>query len=210
MKLFLTSMNMTGELTKPFLELVGKGPNTIKMALIENAADLYKEEKRDFLVRARADLESLGFQLENIDLKEYKHKPEELYQKLSNFDVIWVGGGNVYYLRWLFKETGFDKIIQKLLENGVVYAGGSAGAIVAGPTLKCFSMVDDTKQVPEYIQEGLGLTDIIIIPHWENPKYQTELLKIKQALGQEFSKIITLTDNQALVVQNNLWKVFPI
>ena len=54
----------------------------------------------------------------------------------EEIDAIWISGGNGYYLRWILKETGTDTFIRELLKKGVVYSGWSAGACIAGPTLK--------------------------------------------------------------------------
>lgn len=114
MKLFLSSISVNERLKPYFLELVGKEAKDIRFALIENAADPYTEEVKGFMYKTRTDLESLGMQLERIDLDQYEGKQHELKDKLGQFDVVWVGGGNTYYIRWLFKKTGFDQFIHEL------------------------------------------------------------------------------------------------
>lgn len=208
-KLFLSSISVTEELKPYFLDLVGKKAEDIKFALIENAADPYVEEIKDFMYRTRTDLQALGMQLERIDLNEYDGKQQELKDKISHFDIVWIGGGNTYYIRWLFKKTGFDQFIHELVENGLIYAGGSAGAIVAGPTLEKFQEVDEPENSPELINEGLGLTDLVIIPHWDQPKYQENLRGIKEFYDQTDHRTVTLTDNQAITVNGDTWEVRP-
>ena len=65
---------------------------------------------------------------------------KSLTSKLSSKDALWHGGGNTFYLRWILSNTGADEVITKLVRHGLVYGGGSAGAIVAGPTLKYFEV----------------------------------------------------------------------
>ncbi len=209
MKLFLSSISINEQLKPYFLELVGKEAKDIKFALIENAADPYTEEVKGFMYKTRTDLEALGMQLERIDLNEYEGKQQELKDKLSQFDVVWVGGGNTYYVRWLFKKTGFDQFIHELVNNGLIYAGGSAGAIVAGPTLEKFQEVDEPENSPELINEGLGLIELVIIPHWGQEKYQENLQEIKKFYDKTNYKTVTLTDNQAVTVNGSDWKVRP-
>jgi len=76
-----------------------------------------------------------------VDLRNWRNKREALREKLASKDVIWLGGGNTYYLRWILKETGADDIIINLVQQGKVYAGWSAGAMVAGPNTSMQSPV---------------------------------------------------------------------
>ncbi len=208
MKFFLASTNITPELKPHFLNLVGKDLADIKFCLIENAADPYSEEKKGFVYETRSVFENLGMQLERIDLREYKTN-ENIYDDLKKFDVVWVGGGNVFYLRWIFKESGFDTAITKLLKEGVVYGGGSAGAIVVCPTLEKFDLVDDASKSPQIINQGLNLVDLILIPHWGYEKYQTKLQEIKDHFDGTDYKVITLSDSQALSINGNDQKICP-
>jgi dipeptidase E len=134
-KLFLYSLALSENQAAALTRLVGKDPAQITFALIENAADVIPNSK-DWLGGFREMLRSKGYQLEILDLRKWKYKKTELYQKLASKDVIWLGGGNTFYLRWILKDTGADNIIQDLVEKGKIYAGWSAGAVVAGPTLQ--------------------------------------------------------------------------
>ncbi len=51
-------------------------------------------------------------------------------------DAIMVGGGNTFALLKKLQETGLIPEIQKRVNNGVLYAGWSAGANLACPTIK--------------------------------------------------------------------------
>ena len=208
MKLFLSSTSIPDELVALFVELVGKELNDISFALIENAADPYGENV-GFVLETRATLQSLGMQLDLIDLNQYKNKTDELNERLSNFDVIWFGGGNTYYLRWLMSKTGFDTIVKSLLEKGVVYGGGSAGAIVASTTLKYFDLVDDPNISPEKMYSGLNLTDLVIIPHWGTEKIQTKLTEIQTRYAKDNIETIPISDNQAVIVNGEKWAILP-
>lgn len=209
MKLFLASTNITTELQPYFLNLVGKEFTDIKFALIENAADPYPEEKKGFVYETRNDFEALGMQLERIDLREFIAHPKNILEALKKFDVIWLGGGNVFYLRWVLKASGFDAIITEFLKADVVYGGGSAGAIVAGPVLDKFDLADDISKSPELLTKGLGLTTLTVLPHWGHEKYQAKLQEIKDHYDKTDHEIITLSDQQAILVNGDSWKIYP-
>ena len=188
--------------------MVGKELKDISFALIENAADPYGENA-GFVLENRATLQLLGMRLELIDLNQYQNKTNELKERLSNFDVIWFGGGNTYYLRWIMKVTGFDTIVKELLGTGIIYGGGSAGAVVTGNTLRHFDLVDDPKSSPEIMYLGLGLTDLVIIPHWGTEKIQEKLHEIQSLFTNDNIETIQISDNQAVIVNDERWTVLP-
>ncbi|PIR54489.1 hypothetical protein COU75_00520 [Candidatus Peregrinibacteria bacterium CG10_big_fil_rev_8_21_14_0_10_42_8] len=207
MKLFLSSQSISNEQLPHFKKLVGKELSSIKFALIENAADLYKEEKKCFVHDTRALLTNLGMQLERIDLNKHSSKNETLVERLQEFDVIWIGGGDTYYLCYLLKETGLDQNLQKLLQSGIVYGGGSAGAIVVGPTIKGF----EENNAPEYqmIDNGLSLCDFVIIPHWDDESFKDRVHSIKKYYDTTDIKTITLNDDEAIIVENSAYQIIP-
>ena len=189
---------------KPFLDLIGKEKaSDVKIALIENTSDVYPEEKKDWVYAGRDSITSQGFQVDVVDLQEYLEGKKLLLYRLQQADVIWLGGGNTYYLRWILKETKADIIIQRLVRQGKVYGGGSAGAIVAGPTLKYFENADDPKKAPQKIDEGLALTSTVAIPHWGNEKYGTVMKIAKQKLEKSGYNTVAISDEQALVIHES-------
>ncbi len=203
MKLFLSSLAISDPQSVRLAELVGKQPKDIKLALIENAADTYPEGKRAWVDQNRAAIQSHDFDVEIIDIKKYKARLSELRDKLADKDVIWFGGGNTYYLRWLLKDTGMDNLLTELLKQGIVYGGGSAGAIVAGPTLKHFETADDPNEAPEIILDGLRFTDSVIVPHMDNAKFAAVIHGIHDKLKADGYKTVPLGDNQAVVIDGD-------
>lgn len=207
MKLFLSSLAISKPQSIELAKLVGKKPQDIKLALIENAADTYADGKRDWLYQNRTAIQSHGFDVEIIDIKKYKGKLSELKDKLTTKDVIWLSGGNTYYLRWLLKDTGVDKLLAELIEEGIVYGGGSAGAIVAGPTLKHFEAADDPSDAPEVFYDGLGFIDSVVVPHMDNVKFTAIIHGINDKLKADGYKTVPLGDAQALVINGGKEKV---
>ncbi len=208
MKLFLSSLAISGTQAVELAKLVGKEQADIKLALVENAADPDSKDITPVWVEQnRAAIQSHGFDVEIIDLREYKEKKSELNDKLASKDVIWFGGGNTYYLRWLVRNTGVDAMLSELIANGIVYGGGSAGAIMAGPTLKHFEAADDPSDAPELIVDGLGFTNSVIVPHMDNVKFTEIIHGINDKLLADGYKTAPLTDTQALVVDGDSERV---
>ena len=84
----------------------------------------YADEEKDFYSESTvAFLEDLGFNVFCLD---------ENYRFDNEIDMIYVKGGNTtQLLHYLKKYNQFEKI-RELVKNGVLYAGASAGAIIAG------------------------------------------------------------------------------
>ena len=207
MKLFLTSVALSPALRQPFRDLVGKSPADTRVALIENAADVYEGEPA-WVRDNRESLEDAGLKVSRIDLKNLSD-PHELESALEPCDVIWLGGGNTYYLRWLLKTNAADKVIRKLITSGKVYAGGSAGAIMAGPTLKHFETADDPRGAPVVYLDGLGLTDTVVVPHSDNVKYAAVIGAINEALLRDGFSTCPLRDDQALLLDGTTHRLLP-
>lgn len=203
MKLFLSSLAISPQQAPALIALVGKNkPEEVKIALIENAADVYAESKKGWMYDNRHMIQASQFQVDLIDLQNYKDDQKQLLQRLAKSDVIWLGGGNIYYLRWILKETHADKLIIDLVKKGKVYGGGSAGAIIAGPTIDHFQAADEPGKPPEVILDGLGLTDTVVLPHWDSKDYGKIMKTIKQELHKAGLKTIELNDGQAVVIDN--------
>lgn len=203
MKLFLYSLALSRDQAAVLTRLVGKDPKDISFAVIENAADIVPNS-REWLGGFRDMLLSNGYQLEQIDLRNWKNKRKALREKLSAKDVIWIGGGHTYYLRWMLRKTGADSIIKDLVKDGKVYAGWSAGAIVAGPTTRYFNLMsDDPNDAPEVILEGLNLTNIVVIPHLDNKEFAQDAENVNHHLTQAGYRTLLLKDTQALIINGS-------
>ena len=172
MKLLLTSQWLLPAFHSAFERLVGKALDGTTVALIENGADDEESEPR-WVRNARRSLIDSGMRVTRIDLREYVAvgAASDLEQVLGDKDVIWVGGGNTFYLNWILYKSGAAEVIKQLVKAGTVYGGGSAGAIVAGPTVEGFEEADDVLFAPAIISDGLHLIDSVILPHWGRADY---------------------------------------
>lgn len=198
MKLYLSSYRLPvpSELTL----LLNKSLANCKVVVIPNAKDYHlpdtRAQKLDELIN---DLAVLGLLPEVIDLRDHDG-PDTLVDALECYDLLWVAGGNTFVLRSEMHRSGFDQIIPELLAKGIVYAGESAGAIVAGMTLEGFEVADDPDLADEVFWDGLGLFDGIIVPHIDNPAFIEYSNHIKKLYAQYPGRMIYLNDKQALVV----------
>lgn len=180
MKLYLLSSKI-GDHANKLKEMTASGNK--KVAFINNALDF----STDWHSRSKSDetdiheLESLGFNVDILDLRQYFNKQNDLEATLGHYDVIWVKGGNTFVLAQAMKLSGFDEIIKDYhrTQRDMVYGGYSAGICILGPTLKGIHLVDDPNQKPygeqhPAVWEGLNLVDYVIAPHYKSDHPETE------------------------------------
>src|SRR5215213_905155 len=158
--LLYSSYLIAPEHLQVLMKMVGEDPTRISIAAISNATDV-EDDAAEWVSESEGSLTRDGAQVESIDLRQWRDTRADLRAKLASKDIIWVCGGNSFYLTWILRETGADEIIKELVRAGTVYAGWSAGAVVAGPTLRFFEPLEDLSVVPAMVHDGLGLTDLV-------------------------------------------------
>lgn len=167
----------------------------VKMAFITTAGKEAKD--RTYLEIDKDLLRKKGYDFEEFDIEG---KSEiELRTLLADKDIVFVAGGNTFYLLKAVRESGFDTVIKELTEKGVVYMGSSAGSYIACPTIEM-----STWKKPGEEKEMFGVTDLtgmnlvsfLLKAHYK-PE-QAELLKEKISQAKYPTKI--LRDGQAILV----------
>lgn len=200
-KLFLYSLSLTQKHFEKLEQLADKKATDIHLACIENAADII-DGSEHWIPGIRQSLTERGYQTEPIDLRNWFNKKEALQEKLKSKDIIWVGGGHTYYLRWILKQSGADDIIKELVDAGKIYAGWSAGAIMAGPTTRFFDLMgDNPADAAKLIEDGIGLTNHVIVPHMDNADFATGAVLANTELLKAGFKTVPLNDDQACVIE---------
>ncbi len=181
-----------------FMEIYHKDPKQSKVGFIQNAADNY--EDKWFIEKDRTKLVELGFNVIDVDLRNKNE--DQLRDELKDVDIVFVCGGNTFYLLEKIQQSGFDKVLKDLLNKGVYYIGSSAGSLITGLNIELVKGFDDPNEAPSLKSyDGLGFVDFVMIVHYKPER--DELLK-------EWSKkykVITLTDEQAIVVDGGEYKV---
>src|SRR3990167_6049249 len=114
MKLLLTSTGLPNKVIRnKFLKMVGKDPKDVVVAFIPTAAD--PEKDKWFVKAATNEIEELGMKLVTIDLKE--ENKQSLEEKLANCDVLYVNGGNTFYLSDWARKSGFDSVLKDFINK---------------------------------------------------------------------------------------------
>jgi dipeptidase E len=150
-------------------------------------------------------LESLGIAIHSFDLREKTEAQTE--QALSDAAIIYVGGGNTFYLLEHMQKCNFEKVLRKRLSAGAIYIGSSAGSVICTPDIAYIHVMDDPRQASLRETKGLSLIDFLIIPHLDHPDQGERAVRgIETYQGN--TALIALRDSQVLYVHNKVVQVF--
>lgn len=227
-KLLLTSAAFSNpKIGEEFLRLIPKKPSEVKVLFIPTASEYKLEndptsafgrtesafgetksakgfgEAKDemfYVKESEKELIGLGIPKENIFWLDIKNIPAA--GDVNSYDVMYVCGGNTFYLMHQFKNTGFDKKVIEFTNSGKVYVGVSAGSVIAGPDISIASPFDPN-DVGLKDTKGLCVTDAIICPHYQRKEESI----ISEFEKENNCKILRLTDNQALEVLGGVSKI---
>ncbi len=197
--LLLTSGGMP-QMKDEIIKLLQKPTYDITVAFITTAYKPELQENPDYVSRSLPIMkEELRFNVEEIDIDG---KTELQVMKLLELkDIIYVAGGNTFYLLKAMRDCNFEKIIRKLLKQGKVYIGSSAGSMVAGRTIKTAGWKNQDKNIVGLKNlKGLNLVPFDIFVHYQPEHAEIIKQQIPNA-KKRAKKLRILTDEQAILVQ---------
>ncbi len=195
-QLFLTSsgfFNLT--IRNKFLEIIPKPTKELKIIFIPTAS--ITNEELEYVEYAKKELMNLGILQVNIKSLDLNFPPCD--KDLEGFDVIYVCGGNTFYLLKKVRESGFDKKIIEFLKKDKIYVGVSAGSILVGPSTETAIPFDvNDSNITDFT--GLNLTKFIIVPHFNNDR-EIIVSKYKDKFTHP---IVGIRDCEVVVVNGRL------
>jgi dipeptidase E len=172
-----------------------KSPEDIRLAWIITAAK--SDSNACFL---DADLQimlksGINPHLYDISKKTY----DEFEDELGDFDVLFMEGGNTFYLMRRIRETGFDRYLDKWVKNGRPYLGASAGSYIVCPTVEMSTWKKaDRNRYGLNDLNGLGYVDFLITAHYKD-EYKD---LVQKGASKTSYPLKVLKDGQALLVQD--------
>ncbi len=190
-KLLLTSIFqiVSEELTK----ILPAPASSLTVGFIPTAADVY--EDKSFVEDDRKRLVEMGFRIIDVPLKD--HNPKTLKEVLDTVDIIFVGGGNTFYLLQEARRSGFDTLAPTLVKEGAIYVGSSAGSYLACPTIEAAGW----KRQDRNIVNLTDLTAMALVPFIMSVHYRGEFASVlKEGAAKSKYPLKVITDEQALLV----------
>ena len=200
MKLLLASSTIPSDYLKQLPPSLLPSKTAITVGFIATAADLSTDKW--YVQKAREEIIALGLQIQEVDLKN--QNANSLYTVLSVCDIIYVSGGNTFYLLDWVRKSGFDLIIRQLLAEGKIYASSSAGSYIACPTIETATWKDqDTNTIGLKNLTGMGFVPFLIFAHFEEQWRHMIEMETKRTSYP----LVALHDGQAITVLDDDIKV---
>lgn len=183
------------------VKLVGKPQDQISVGIINEAYAVEEGSKRWVLDNLNSVANNFSGEIDIVDLLALPI--EEVEERLTDKDVIFVVGGDTDYLMSVYQKTGFDELLPKLLETKV-YVGSSAGSMVVGNRISAaaYRLIygEDSKwNIDEYV----GLVDLSVMPHLDSPHFPNRKESLIEAVGSFEGKVYGLRDDSAVVVDGD-------
>ena len=185
-KILLVSMlcNVTDLLKRAEPDLNGKTVTYIPTAAIAEEIEGMAEAETRML-------EELGLTVDELEVSAASE--ETVREKLAKNDMIFVGGGNTFFLLQELKRSGADRIIAREAEKGKLYIGES----------------DVPGKAPELTDyTGMGLVDFYVVPHLGHP----EMGPAANAIIEKYSSKLGLKvidDHQAILIEGDKVGILP-
>ncbi|WP_144487005.1 Type 1 glutamine amidotransferase-like domain-containing protein [Bacillus pumilus] len=156
------------------------------------------EEVTHYVEAAKEAFHQLGMQLETVQIAE--QSTEEITKMMKQNEVIYVSGGNTFYLLQELRKHGLDDVLKEEINKGKLYIGESAGSIIMAPSIEYISLMDERQKAPELSSyQGFNEVSRYPVPHVHN----TYLGDAAQQILKQYEKTLDLcplTDEQALLI----------
>lgn len=181
------------------------------MALIDHVSALVSKNKYNDAVlvvnankRFKKDHKSWDANIEQLKECGLETKLFDLdidsFSDLESADVIFLGGGNPFYLLLKIKQHKLQELFKKFNEKGLII-GVSGGALVLQETLALIDVfASDMNMRHGGDLKGLGLIDVEFLPHKSRYQKNFEAFDIRVKTYEENNKIeaILLEDGEGI------------
>lgn len=208
MKLLLTSVGVTKRsLAKSLTELVGKAPSETKVGFIPTAANV-EEGNKDWVINQYLNLWRFGYA--NVDIVDVAAADVDWRGRLADVDVLYLSGGNTFYLLDQVRKSGFDEWLRENLSSKI-YVGGSASTILVTPSIEIADPFDPN--LPGLTDlTGLGFVNFEVEPHCTEARYAAVEAYAKSkpypvyAIDDQTG--IQVVDDKVDVISEGFWRAF--
>lgn len=142
MRVLLTSAGLeTEEIKECFVDMAGKDMSVVKALFIPTAA--IDADAIAVLPKCMNDLLKCGISNRNIDVCDLHAGME--FEKLQQYDVVYLCGGNTHYLLERINDTMFNESLTEYINNNGLVIGVSAGSLIFSNNLEDNLGLIDTK-----------------------------------------------------------------
>lgn len=163
------------------------------------------EEYRGYIDEAWQTFADLGFQVEILDISACDR--ETAQAKIFQSKLLYVSGGNTFYLLQELKKKQLLPLIKEQIADGMVYVGESAGAVITVEDIDYIRLMDD-KEVAGELSDTVALkeADFYLLPHVGEEPFAESAQSILDTYGDKLN-LLPLNNRQAVLVEGEEVKV---
>lgn len=166
-------------------------------SLVEEYSGYVDDDREAFL--------HLGITIDELHIEQ--ETTEIIRKKLSENDLIYVSGGNTFYLLQELKKSGVDQLIIEHVKAGKLYIGASAGSIILSKNIAYFTQVDDKSLAPYLTDdEGLGIVDFYPLPHYKSEPFAEIIDQVYDLYSKKIS-LVPISNSQVIQVKGDAYAV---
>jgi dipeptidase E len=166
-------------------------------------------EDGDWLIDDLNSIKKQGFEVDRYTLTG--HSRNEIEEKISNYDIIYMCGGNTFYLLQQMQKTNSLELIRDVVLTGKPYIGTSAGSLIAAKDIAPTDRLGARELAPDLKDtNGLDLVNFLALPHWGSRHYRDIYLgeRMEKMYEDIDHKYILLNDYQYVnVIENGYIKI---
>lgn len=179
-------------------QVLGKTGSDIRFLYVTTAS----KGARDlaYLTQHKEAMHAQGYAFTEYDIEG--KTLNELRRKIAGFSVLYMEGGNTFYLLKAVQESGFAAIIREFLERGGTYVGTSAGAYICCPRIDMSTWKKPGEEHPRSgltDLTGMNLVPFIVFAHY-TPDKEPE---VRAGITQCPYPVRILQDGQGLLVHDD-------
>lgn len=166
-----------------------------KITFIATAAEVspytqYVDDAREYFL-------SKGFEIKDLEVS--KVDQSEAKEIINHTEILYVSGGNTFYLLQELKKKDLLELIKEKVDEGMVYIGESAGSVIASPDIAYIKYMDDPKAAPELKStKALNLVEFYLLPHWGEEPFKEAAEKIHKDYADSLQLIAI--DNKGAII----------
>jgi dipeptidase E len=137
----------------------------------------------------------------------------QIKEDLKDIDVLYISGGNNFYLKEKSNESGFDEFVKEFVATGKIYIGTSCGSQIMSKDMSSILSMTDLDLLSSPVDtQGFGLVDFTIIPHWGSDDFKDNRLS-QISIDQMFSSsspLIALNNFEYVEVVDDQYRIIDV
>lgn len=155
----------------------------------------------------RETLKEGGFICQDYDITGKSE--QDLARDLANYSVMYVEGGDPFFLLKQADSNNFVNYVTKRVEEGMIYLSESAGSVVAGIDIRANGRPG--KNAEKYglkNTSGINFINAVFMPHWglESKRSDYSEHKFPQTYHEDYPYIF-LPNNCYIEITKDSWKI---